>query len=58
MVDLMAQLFCIVGLDFSQPITLATLFPYLCKASMAFLIVGTILSWVRSLGNRMAEGKF
>lgn len=57
MVDLMAQLFAVVGFDLNAPITMSMLFPWLLKASMAFLIVGSILGWTRSFASRFIGGK-
>lgn len=58
MVDLMSQLFGIIGLSVVPPTNIAELIPYLLKICMAFAIVGFILGWVRSMGNYFAKGKF
>ena len=58
MVDLMSQLFGIIGLSIVPPTNIAELIPYLLKICMGFCIVGYIFSWLRTLSNRIAGGKF
>ena len=57
MVDLMAKLFAVVGLDLSQPVTLQIIFPYLLRVCMAFLIVSGILGWIRGFSSSLMRGK-
>lgn len=58
MVDIMAQLLAVAGLNITPPSNINELIPYLLKCCIAFAVVGGILGWVKSFSNQIMRGKF
>lgn len=58
MVEIMANLLAVAGLNITPPTNMAELIPYLLKCCIAFCIVGGILGWVKSFSNQIMRGKF
>jgi len=57
MVELMAKLFSIVGLNPDTPVTLQLIFPYLLKCSLAFCIIGSIFAFIGNLSQKLIGGR-
>lgn len=58
MVDLMAQLFAIVGVDLIPPTNLAEFFPYYFKIILAVGIVAVIFRFIFSFSGDLIRGRF
>lgn len=49
MVDILSNLFNVIGLDLTFPATLPELIPYFIRILFAVALVGGIFGWVKSL---------
>lgn len=57
MLQVAEQLFGIMGVDFTQPVTVGTAFRFLSDLCLAYLVIMTILNGIKAFSLRFMGGK-
>lgn len=57
MLQIAEQLFGIMGLKFSDPVTIGVAFRFLCDVCLSYLVIMTILDGIKAFSLRFMGGK-